>query len=212
VKNGFPFHAITARSTIDGVASEESDHGRQKLERRDEDDEDQADVVNLAQPDRADPLAGEHEHAEPEREEPERQRTPDRAQHDPRLELSVHDARIPAAPGLNPLRVCRAGRELGDLETDLVDVAPEPVLARLERLDDRMRDRPRVLRRVLVRRRVAAADVAARHAAPQVQPVAAHGEALLAALGAGRRIEDLVEVGTGHRHTKNGTGHVQSQA
>src|SRR6266516_6292101 len=69
----------------------------------------------------------------------------------------------------NPLRVCRAGRELGDLETDLVDVAPEPVLARLERLDDRMRDRPRVLRRVLVRRRVAAADVAARHAAPQVQ-------------------------------------------
>jgi len=48
VKNGFPFHAITARSTIDAVASEESDHGRQKLERRDEDDEDQADVVNLA--------------------------------------------------------------------------------------------------------------------------------------------------------------------
>src|SRR5690349_4125847 len=97
----------------------------------------------------------------------------------------------------------RARLQLRDLEADLVDVAPEPVLVRLERLDDRMLVRARVLRRVLVRRRVAAADVPARHAAPQVQPGGADREALLAALGPRRRIEDLLEMGAGRGHAED---------
>ena len=50
------------------------------------------------------------------------------------------------------------------LNLHLVDVAPAPVFARLERLDDRVVGRPKVLGGVFVRRRVAAADMPARQA------------------------------------------------
>jgi hypothetical protein len=56
------------------------------------------------------------------------------------------------------------------------------VLARFERLDDRMMRREEVLRRVLVLRRVAAADVATVQAPPQVDPAVAELEAFLAAV------------------------------
>jgi hypothetical protein len=52
----------------------------------------------------------------------------------------------------------------------LVDVAPRPGLPRLDRPDERMVRQPKVLRGVLVRGRVAAADVAARETHPQVDP------------------------------------------
>src|SRR5262245_29158727 len=55
-------------------------------------------------------------------------------------------------------------------EHDLVDVAPRPVLAGLERPDYRVPDLLEVLRRVLAEAIVAAADVPAGQAQPQVHP------------------------------------------
>ena len=74
-------------------------------------------------------------------------------------------------PTARPLR--GAGADLGvfaDDERDLVEVAPAPVLAGLGRPDDRVSRAARVSRGVLVRRAVAAADVAARLAHAQVHP------------------------------------------
>src|SRR5439155_19972982 len=65
---------------------------------------------------------------------------------------------------------------------DLVDVAPAPVLARLCGADDRVPGLVRVSGRVPVGRRVAAADLPASHAHPQVQPPAPCLQALLAAV------------------------------
>ena len=69
-----------------------------------------------------------------------------------------------------------------DDETDLVDVAPGPLLASLQRADDRVRRPNRMRSRMTVRRRVAAADMAAFEADPQMEPLAAHLQALLAAV------------------------------
>src|SRR3954447_321171 len=88
-----------------------------------------------------------------------------------------------------------------DREGDVVDVAPDPVLARLGRARDRVRVVPRVPARVPIRGRVAAADLPAARAHPQVHPAAADREPLLATLdrvGEGREA-DLVEMGAvGH--------------
>ena len=72
---------------------------------------------------------------------------------------------------------CTSGMRIADL----VDEAPRPVLAGLERADDRVLGRARVRRGVAVGRVVAAADVAALEADAQVQPEAADGEAVHAA-------------------------------
>src|SRR5207302_7307134 len=82
----------------------------------------------------------------------------------------------------------------------IVGVAVRPVLAGLERLDDRVPRPVGVLRRVLVRRVVAAADVPAGHAEPQVDPLVSGFEALLAAAAArldrfAIRIVELLEMG-----------------
>src|SRR6266480_2427564 len=76
-------------------------------------------------------------------------------------------------------------------ERDFVDVAPAPVLAGLGGADDRMAALIRVRRRVLVRGRVAAADLPALHAHPEVHPAAADLQALLAAFDALRQGGDL---------------------
>src|SRR5262245_46778760 len=82
-------------------------------------------------------------------------------------------------------------------ERDLVDEAPAPVLAGLGRADDRMTGFVRVLRRMPVRRLVAAADLPADLAHPKMEPAIAGRQAVLAA---GDRLGqlgdlDLVEVG-----------------
>ena len=69
----------------------------------------------------------------------------------------------------------------------LVDVAPAPVLARLHGLHDRVADRVRVRAGVPHRRGVAAADVPAGQAQPQVHPRGAEPQAFLAALRGARR-------------------------
>src|SRR5690349_7373390 len=83
-----------------------------------------------------------------------------------------------------------------DDESDLVEVAPAPVLARLERADDRVLGRALMGGRVAVRRVVAATDVPALQADAEVQPLAPDAQAVLAAGDLrGQLAElDLVEV------------------
>src|SRR3954470_23196072 len=91
----------------------------------------------------------------------------------------------------------RLAADLGDAHRDLVDEAPRPVLARLERAHDRMAVGARVLAGMAARRAVAAADVAALQADPQVDPLAAARQAVLAAVDGLGQLEDLhvVEMG-----------------
>src|SRR5207248_10921852 len=75
--------------------------------------------------------------------------------------------------------VRRGGRRPFDLEEELVRVAPPPVLARLVGADQRVIVVSVVVPGgVAVRRVVAAADVAAAHAHPQVNPAPAHAHAV----------------------------------
>src|SRR6266516_830707 len=67
-------------------------------------------------------------------------------------------------------------------ERHLVEVAPAPVLARLCGANDRMATFPLMRGCVLVRRRIAAADLPARHAHPQMHPAASDLQALLTAV------------------------------
>jgi hypothetical protein len=72
-----------------------------------------------------------------------------------------------------------------------IDVAPAPVFAGLERFDDWVIGGLKVFGRVLVLRRVAAADVAAGHAEPQVDPGVADLQAVFAAIRARGDFFDL---------------------
>src|SRR4051812_39423905 len=91
----------------------------------------------------------------------------------------------------------RAASEASDVR--LVRVAPAPGLAGLERANDRVAVGVSVPARVAVRRRVAAADVAARQAQAQVDPGRADAQALRAALrGAWTNRPDHADVGTHH--------------
>src|SRR3954452_7174534 len=94
-------------------------------------------------------------------------------------------------------RDARRPLHVRDQHRDLVRVAPAPLRARLERADQHVLARAGVGGGVLVGRVVAAADVPARQADAQVQPLAAGGEALLAAVDGLRELgdRDLVEVG-----------------
>jgi hypothetical protein len=62
------------------------------------------------------------------------------------------------------------------------------------RLDDRMLRGMNMLGRVLVLRRIAAADVSTGHAQSQVDPIVAHLEALFATLGMRLHISNLAGV------------------
>src|SRR5450631_3139046 len=94
----------------------------------------------------------------------------------------------------------RASR--GRLRSDVgvVHVAPSPVLARLEGLDDRVLDGIEVRARVLVLRGVAAADMAAGQTQAQMDPAVARLQAVLAALRARRDLANLAQVRIRFRH------------
>src|SRR6185503_16360906 len=87
-------------------------------------------------------------------------------------------------------QVCWAACRLGSVsyrqlvEKSAIDEAPSPRFARLERLDDRMAALLEMPGRMLVPRLVAAADVAAAEAQPQVHPVVAGLQAFLAPVAA----------------------------
>ena len=115
---------------------------------------------------------------------------PDLRRRDPAVAVGVkHRDAARMAGALRGLVVGRLARRLrphhhpGRLGSeDLVEVAPTPVFARLKRPNHRMVSRMKMLRGVRVRRRVAAADVTARQAEPQMHPRVAGLEALLATL------------------------------
>ena len=81
-----------------------------------------------------------------------------------------------AAAGAGPSAL-RDAQLLEELDEVRMDVAPAPVLVGLERLDDRVAGGTEACRRMPVRRRIAAADVAARQAHlqwTQVMPSCRH--------------------------------------
>ena len=82
----------------------------------------------------------------------------------------------------------------GKVQFEFVDVAPTPGLAGLERLHDRVFGAVEVLGGMFVFRGVAATDMAALQAQPQVHPGVTHLQALLAALGVRCDLLDLVQM------------------
>src|SRR5438105_8353552 len=88
------------------------------------------------------------------------------------------------------------GKEAEAIDHQIVGVAVRPVLAGLERLDRRMLGPVEMLRRMLIRRRVAAAHVTAAHAQPEVDPLATGLQTLLASPAArlDRRATGLAEL------------------
>jgi hypothetical protein len=84
--------------------------------------------------------------------------------------------------------------QLLERESDLVHVTPSPVLTGLERADDRVAAAMEVLRSVLVLRLIAAADVPADHAEPQVHPTVASLKALFASVSIRLNVLDQIEM------------------
>src|SRR5215469_12884408 len=83
-----------------------------------------------------------------------------------------------------PQRGCRPPVLRGpSSDVDVVDVAPAPVFARLERLGDRVPDGECVPASVAHRGGVTTPDMTARQAEPQMYPAGAEFQTLLAALG-----------------------------
>jgi hypothetical protein len=91
------------------------------------------------------------------------------------------------------------GRVVAKIEHDLVDVAPAPAFRRVVALDDRMLGAVEMRRRVAMGRLIAAADMAAGSADPQVEPGGADPQAILAALGTWPDVSDPAGMGAG-RH------------
>lgn len=102
----------------------------------------------------------------------------------------------PSAPG---------PKNADDSDFDLVHIAPAPVFAGLERLDDGMFRGMKMFGGVLVLRAVAAADVAADQAKSQMDPRIADLQAILAAVRAGLHFANFVHVlAGGHKPLDSG--------
>src|SRR5208282_4036249 len=86
------------------------------------------------------------------------------------------------------------------LDFHVVDVAPSPVLSRLERLHDRVVDGTEVLRRVFVFRTVAASDVPTGETQPEMHPFITSFQAFLASVCARRHFSDFIQVPAGGGH------------
>lgn len=82
------------------------------------------------------------------------------------------------------------------LEHDLIDVAPAPVFAGLEGLDDRVIGRMEMPGRVRVLRGVATAHVSTDEAFAQMHPGVPNFQTLLSALCARCHLSDLIEMAT----------------
>jgi hypothetical protein len=85
----------------------------------------------------------------------------------------------------------------GEIQLHLINVTPAPILAGLKRLYDGMLRVMKVLGRMLVLRRVAAANVAAFQAQSQMDPAIAHFQALLAPASVRSDRPDLIEMRAG---------------
>ena len=90
------------------------------------------------------------------------------------------------------------------LQHQLVGVTPRPVFPRFEASNQRVMRAAEMFSGVLVGRRIAAADVAAGKAKPEMNPPAAGLEAFLTSSGSvGGHRTDLIEVGAGHNFLSN---------
>ena len=92
---------------------------------------------------------------------------------------------------------------LSEVEEFFVHVAPMPVLDGVQGLDDRMAGLLKVLGCMHVLRGIAAADVAADHAHPQMDPLSFQLYTLLAPRRTRADIADLIHMGARdgrHRH------------
>ena len=98
-----------------------------------------------------------------------------------------------------------ADRPAGRIQVDLVFVAPTPVLAGLERPDDRMAAVAEMGGGVFVPGIVAAAHVPAGHAQPQMDPAVSSPKTILATVPAGGDLPDLIEVAAPWRHINQPT-------
>ena len=87
----------------------------------------------------------------------------------------------------------------GNQERDVIHVAPAPLLARLERADERVATASAVSARVAVGRVVATADLAALEADSEMQPRVSRGQAILAARDGLGELGDVnvIEMGAG---------------
>src|SRR3977135_1119224 len=88
------------------------------------------------------------------------------------------------------------------IEQDFIDITPAPTFRRIVALDDRMLGGVEVLGGMLVGGIVAAADVTAAAADPQMQPLAAALEAFLATQRARRDIADAGDVSAAFCHPR----------
>jgi hypothetical protein len=87
-----------------------------------------------------------------------------------------------------------------ELEEELIPIAPEPVLTRLEGPDDGMLGRVEVRRRMPVRRVVATSDVAALLTDTQMDPATAGTQTVLTSFSARTDFGDRFEVRAGLAH------------
>src|SRR5260370_12907207 len=94
-----------------------------------------------------------------------------------------------------------ASGRLRHVQLHLIDVTPAPALPRLDRPHNRVLDLMEMLRRMLVRRRVAAPHMPALHTHPQMHPGAADLQTILTALRRRLHLADLVQMGTFHSNT-----------
>src|ERR1700680_5144642 len=86
------------------------------------------------------------------------------------------------------------GLAVRQVEQHFIDIAPAPALRRIVALDDRMLGGVEMFGGVLVGGIVAAADMAASAADPQMQPYAAALQAFLATERARRDVADATEM------------------
>src|SRR4029450_12430048 len=122
--------------------------------------------------------------------------------HPARLQHDASTSVVPRHPLAHRRRATAVSATRGQLvalEVHLVDVAPPPVLAPLQGLDDGVLGRLEVLGGVLVGARVTAADVATRQAQAEMNPSATRLQTLLAALGVrANRLEAVDVCALGH--------------
>src|SRR5262249_11391439 len=83
--------------------------------------------------------------------------------------------------------------QLREIKLHLVHKAPAPLLPWLHRPHNRMLRPMKVLRRMFVRRRIAAAHMPADHAHSQMHPPPTNLQAVLASLRRRRHILDLIQ-------------------
>src|SRR3954471_14280734 len=89
-------------------------------------------------------------------------------------------------------------RTLFTSNLELIYVAPAPVFAGLERLDDGVLGGVEMFSGVAVGRAIATPDVTADKTQAKVDPLSAYLQAVFAAFGRGRYLLDLFEMFAGH--------------